>query len=105
MTEIVKVKKTNQTGTVICYEGAGVYYIKLEDDTEDCFTENELEFVNFKPYSDSKNDVIKKLILMVNSEIKRFECMDIDNENFIAFICTKTGLTREEYVTIMGLND
>ena len=48
---------------------------------------------------------IKDLILIINSEVNRFECMDIDNENFINYICKKTGLSRDDYIFIMGLAD
>lgn len=55
-----------------------------------------------EPFSDSNMSAIQKLILMINNEVKRFECMDIDNENFIDFICSKTGFSREEYISIMA---
>jgi len=48
-------------------------------------------------------DVLKAFILMVNNTHHAFECMDIDNEEFINVICKETGLPKRTYMRIMGL--
>ena len=53
---------------------------------------------------ENKN-AIKELILALNSEVPKFDSCDIDNENFISVICKKTGLTRDEYLEIMGIKN
>ena len=49
-------------------------------------------------------EATRSLILLLNST-KRFECMDLDNESFIGFVCSKTGLNRKEYMELMELEE
>ena len=105
MTEQVKIKSTGQMGCVEYYEGAGMYAIKLENGSHETFHEHDIECLNFEPYPNDNSDVIKKLILLINSEVKAFECTDIDTPSFVKAICRKTGLSEEEYYRIMDLNE
>lgn len=105
MTEIVKIKGTDNIGYVECYEGNGEYIINLDNGGQGWFNEQELEFLNFEPHSNSREDVIRNLILLVNDNVKAFECMDIDNEYFIDVICEKSGLSKDEYMEIMKLEE
>lgn len=45
-------------------------------------------------------EIIHNLIITINNT---FDCMDIDNDEFITFICHKTGLCRDEYNKIMKI--
>lgn len=54
---------------------------------------------------DSNNEIVKRLILALNDHVKSFDCMDIDNDTFIDFICKKTGLSRERYMELMDLEE
>lgn len=46
----------------------------------------------------NKDTIIYNLILMLNDE---FDTQDIDNQNFIDYICKESGLTETEYRRIM----
>lgn len=46
----------------------------------------------------NKDTVIYNMILMLN---KSFDTMDIDNQNFIDYICENTSLPESEYRRIM----
>jgi hypothetical protein len=47
-----------------------------------------------------KDTVIYNLILMLNDT---FDTMDIDNQNFIDWICKQANLTETEYRRIMNV--
>lgn len=104
MTEMVRVKATGMNGHLECYDGDGEYVINLEDDTQKKFSEGELEFLNFEPYPNTNHKAIRQLILALNNT-KGYECMDIDNEEFVEYICQKTDLCREKYFEIMQISD
>lgn len=53
----------------------------------------------------STNNVIKNLIFIINNHVKTFDCMDIDNKSFIDCICKNTGLSHEDYMKIMELEE
>ena len=46
----------------------------------------------------NKDTIIRNLIIMLN---EYFDTMDIDNLNFIAYICTGSGLPEAEYRRIL----
>jgi len=48
--------------------------------------------------------IIRSLIFMYNNT-RAFNSMDIDNPSFIDHICSNTGLTEEEYKSIMKLDE
>ena len=47
-----------------------------------------------------KNNIIYNLIILLNDT---FDTMDIDNQNFIDWICKESGITETDYRKIMNL--
>lgn len=49
-----------------------------------------------------KNNIIYNLIILLNDT---FDTMDIDNQNFIDWICKESGITETDYRKIMNLTE
>ena len=47
-----------------------------------------------------ENNIIYNLIILLNDT---FDTMDIDNQNFIDWICKESGITETDYRKIMNL--
>lgn len=52
-----------------------------------------------KKQLEEKDTIIYNLILMLNDQ---FDTMDIDNQDFIDYICEESGLPEDEYIRIMA---
>ena len=49
-----------------------------------------------------ENNIIYNLIILLNDT---FDTMDIDNQNFIDWICKESGITETDYRKIMNLTE
>ena len=97
--ELVIIKDSNKEGYIEGHLGNNEYVVGFENGTLQIYSEDELDFVNCKPNKDS-SEIIKNFIMYINNNIKCYETMDIDNQNFIADMCTISGLREEEYLDI-----
>lgn len=94
--DLVIVKDSNKEGYIEGYIGNNEYVIGFENGVMQMYLEDELDFVNCKPYKDD-NEVIKRLITHINNHEKVYDTMDIDNQSFIDAMCEISGLREEEY--------
>ena len=99
MSELVKIKGTENVGCVDGYND-GLYIVTLENGSQGWYAEEELEFLNIASVQTSEHTAIKNLIVALNST-KQFECMDLDNDDFISYICKVAELTPHTYKEIM----